>query len=1240
MHKADKPMNEKEKYLSLYQGELAAVYQRRDERGHADGGYGRACWGEGMLKFLRQWKVKSLLDVGCGYGRFCDAASRFVPQVMGLDIASVASGQVIDNPKITFFDGEAKQLPLPERGVEWITAFDCIEHCPESQIDAVLAEFDRVCANGFILSISFDPDHVAGVPLHLTVRPEAWWLEKLRRCGMVTKLGRVPITGAPYYVCRKPVAKRLICYCAGGIGNRLLPLASCAAWARLTGRELALVWRDDDFRCQAGFNELFENPISLIQEEELLSLSSYKIYADSRNIDHEAELNRTHRLQTLARRQGCHSLNTLEIDDTAQDLIIFHNGVLDAADKVSPRQFFEELTPIAAIRAVVEKFAAQHTVDQHVMGVHARGTDFNVSVTPYAQKIEQVLRDHPQQRFLVCSDDPTYEAQLAQRFAQNVLVRPKQDHVRRADSNGAWINNTLTSKAAAREAVVDLYLLARTNFKIYHAGSSFALLVNFIQQAQKQPAIAPAPPVPPRHMPEALRAAYTMNGRIEVKDWYLDESRRDGNLFYSKELLARLLLLAQKRQSCNYGDTDQWLYQMLERYPIAGQRVLVMGSQVPFYEAVCLAQGAYPTTVEFSKIRSESDALATLTVDELARCQEQYDAAISISTFEHTGLGRYGDPLDPDGDLKAMMMMRTKIKHGGLLFLSVPMRRDVIVWNAHRIYGHTRFPHLVAGWDLLSSIGSHADSATYRDQDYFQPIHVLRNNTEPHIEILVELFKRHPNTVFIETGTALGRGVKAALKAGFAKIYSIEENQALYDYNQAQFASNEAVTILHGQSLTVLPQILSNLQTPVTFWLDAHRTGGGLDGGGTPYPLLSELGLLQGHPIRRHTLLIDDRRLFETEFGIREEQVRQAIAAIDPQYCFETAHSTPAKVAYGQNDILVAVPPLVKPHEDDPHGAAARRHPSCAPRIFYFCPDVAVASAGVRRLYRHVAALVSHGLNAAILHQRLSFKAPDQPDVPLDCLEQTQIESQDVVVIPEGHPQIMERLGQTASRKFVIALNWDYVFKTLPNGLDWRHFNIERVMVVSAFIGQMISWAMRLPIHLLDSAIDHERYHFSPEIKQRQVVYIQRKAACIAPLLRLLAARNARYTGDIQWRALTGLSETDYAREIRAASLFLNLSAAEGFPTSCMEAMAAGTVVAGFDGVGGRELLKHGENCLLAPTGDYVSLAYTLAPLLDNMLNGGTAAWGPLRENGFKTAAPLTLERETRSLLDFWQSVL
>jgi hypothetical protein len=82
-----------------------------------------------------------------------------------------------------------------------------------------------------------------------------------------------------------------------------------------------------------------------------------------------------------------------------------------------------------------------------------------------------------------------------------------------------------------------------------------------------------------------------------------------------------------------------------------------------------------------------------------------YDSTITISSLEHSGLGRYGDPLDPDGDLKAMKVLLDRTKVGGLCFLAVPMGKDQILWNAHRVYGRLRFPLLTEGWEVVESFG-------------------------------------------------------------------------------------------------------------------------------------------------------------------------------------------------------------------------------------------------------------------------------------------------------------------------------------------------------------------------------------------------------------------------------------------------------------------------------------------------------------------------------------------------------
>jgi glycosyltransferase involved in cell wall biosynthesis len=314
------------------------------------------------------------------------------------------------------------------------------------------------------------------------------------------------------------------------------------------------------------------------------------------------------------------------------------------------------------------------------------------------------------------------------------------------------------------------------------------------------------------------------------------------------------------------------------------------------------------------------------------------------------------------------------------------------------------------------------------------------------------------------------------------------------------------------------------------------------------------------------------------------------------------------------------------------------------PRILYFCPDLKVKSGGVRRLYRHVNILIRNGLPAAILHVKKDFALSDQPDVPVSYLEDRAVfQKNDIVVIPEGFPEVMLKLKSLPIRRFVIALSWSYIFSTLPDATDWRAFNIERVMVVCPFIGDMISWSMGLPVHLLDFAIDPALYHYRSEIKKRKIAYIQHKARDIDAFRRLLAARNPDYVDKFEWTALNDLNEADYAAQIRASSIFLNLSTAEGLLNSCFEAMSAGCIVVGFNSVGGQTgLVGEGnrQNSILAQNGDHVSLAYKIEPLFKDFLRNKNHKWKRIIQNGINKVAHHTPASEEKSVVNFWNNVI
>ena len=64
---------------------------------------------------------------------------------------------------------------------------------------------------------------------------------------------------------------------------------------------------------------------------------------------------------------------------------------------------------------------------------------------------------------------------------------------------------------------------------------------------------------------------------------------------------------------------------------------------------------------------------------------EKFDIAISYSSIEHAGLGRFGDAMHPWGDLVTMAKTWCLVKPGGSAIIAVPTaKEDTIEYNAHR----------------------------------------------------------------------------------------------------------------------------------------------------------------------------------------------------------------------------------------------------------------------------------------------------------------------------------------------------------------------------------------------------------------------------------------------------------------------------------------------------------------------------------------------------------------------------
>ncbi|MDT8447093.1 MAG: DUF268 domain-containing protein [bacterium] len=71
-----------------------------------------------------------------------------------------------------------------------------------------------------------------------------------------------------------------------------------------------------------------------------------------------------------------------------------------------------------------------------------------------------------------------------------------------------------------------------------------------------------------------------------------------------------------------------------------------------------------------------------------------------MHVVEHVGLGRYGDAIDPMGDLKAIEQLKRVVAPGGSLLFVVPIGKPQVQYNAHRIYGYQQILGYFEGFEL------------------------------------------------------------------------------------------------------------------------------------------------------------------------------------------------------------------------------------------------------------------------------------------------------------------------------------------------------------------------------------------------------------------------------------------------------------------------------------------------------------------------------------------------------------
>lgn len=111
------------------------------------------------------------------------------------------------------------------------------------------------------------------------------------------------------------------------------------------------------------------------------------------------------------------------------------------------------------------------------------------------------------------------------------------------------------------------------------------------------------------------------------------------------------------------------------------------------------------TVIDIRPLESDIEGLTFFKDDasHLANFADNSVASLSsLHVAEHFGLGRYTDPIDPNACFKFMTSLQRVLSPEGKLYFSVPVGRERVEFNAHRVFAPKTILDAFSGLELVS----------------------------------------------------------------------------------------------------------------------------------------------------------------------------------------------------------------------------------------------------------------------------------------------------------------------------------------------------------------------------------------------------------------------------------------------------------------------------------------------------------------------------------------------------------
>ena len=252
--------------------------------------------------------------------------------------------------------------------------------------------------------------------------------------------------------------RQLIAYCIGGICNRLQPLADAMDMAEKYNRELLVYWEDAEY-CKAKLNDLYKTKFNMITQEDMVEMGYPYCLAPT-----AVGLKPHHKTicGIADKDKGLY--------DTDKERVLYISNKFDPKYDGPAKLRTLELTD--ELQLTIDKLIVSMWIVEGMAGVHARGTDMEVSIDWYIEQIKEKIT-HNEQTLLI-TDCKHMKKELQEQFP-NMITTPQQSFCTKTnDGTDDWVRNITIDTDACKSAIIDIYLLARTNIKVFWPASTFA----------------------------------------------------------------------------------------------------------------------------------------------------------------------------------------------------------------------------------------------------------------------------------------------------------------------------------------------------------------------------------------------------------------------------------------------------------------------------------------------------------------------------------------------------------------------------------------------------------------------------------------------------------------------------------------------------------------------------------------------------------------------------------------------